>query len=69
VDPDPDKTLYGEQKSTMFMNCENFEDLVRLNQQEKVAVKYTTMLRESVSVEFGVIFKKNLEIVQELLGR
>lgn len=69
-DVDPDKTLYiyGEQNS-MEMTCEKFDDLVRLNQQEKVALKYTMLLRESLLVEFGVKFKKNFEIVQHLLGK
>ena len=52
----------------MVMTCVTFNDLVRLNKQEKVAVKYTTMLRESVSMEFGKKFLNNFEIVQQLLG-
>jgi len=66
-DPDPEKTLYGEQKQIMVMTCEDFDDLVRLNQQERVAIKYTTMLRESASVKYGLKFLSNFRILNKLL--
>ena len=67
-DPDPDKLLFGEQKELMNMTCKTFEDLVRLNNQYSVGLKYTNLLRENAAVAFGNKFKKNLEIVSELLS-
>ena len=67
-DPDPDKLLFGEQKELMTMTCKTFEDSVRLNNQYSVGLKYTNLLRENAAVAFGNKFKKNLEIVSELLS-
>jgi hypothetical protein len=67
-DPDPDETLYGKQKTLMNMTCTRFSDLVRINKQLVVALKYTTMLRESLSIKFGLKFQRNFELVQVLLG-
>ena len=66
-DPDPDRLLYGESKELMNMKCETYEDLVRINQQGSVAMKYLTFLRESVSIVFGAKFKKNFELIGNLL--
>ncbi len=64
---DSDKLLYGENKELMNMKCENFEDLIRINQQISVAAKYLTLLRESASYAFGLKFKKNFERVGQFL--
>jgi hypothetical protein len=52
----------------MDMTCQSFSDLVRINQQVVVAKKYTSMLRESISIQFGQKFKHNFEVLQVLLG-
>ena len=64
---DPDKLLYGENKALMDMNCEGFEDLVRINAQSSVCMRYLTLLRESASLKFGMKFKNNFQIIQNLL--
>jgi hypothetical protein len=61
-------TLYGDEKSTMSMTCQNFGDLVRLNKQAQVGLKYATMLRKALAAEFAKKFLNNLEVVQHLLG-
>ena len=64
---DPDKLLYIDNRDIMNMECENYEDLIRINQQFNVAIKYLSLLRESASYVFGMKFKKNFEIVGNLL--
>lgn len=64
---DPDKLLYGENKEIMNMKCEDFEDLVRINQQISVCMRYMTLLRELASLKFGKKFKKNFVLVQNIL--
>ena len=66
-DADPDKLLYGDHKELMNMKCENFEDLVRINKQISVTMKYLSLLRESASYAFGMKFKKNFEKVGNFL--
>ena len=64
---DPDKFLYPENRDLMSMKCENYEDLIRINQQINIAMKYLSLLRESASYIFGMKFKKNYEIIRNLL--
>ena len=64
---DPEKIMYGINHDLMNMKCENFEDLKRLNQQKIVAKKYITLLRESAAIEYGLKFKQNFSIVNNLL--
>ena len=64
---DPDKLLYGENKELMNMKCENYDDLVRINQQICVAIRYLTLLRKNVSLGFGLKFKKNFGLIGNLL--
>jgi hypothetical protein len=66
--PDPDETLYGKHGALMTMTCKRFSDLVRINKQLAVALKYTSMLRESLSIKFGLKFQRNFELLQVLLG-
>jgi hypothetical protein len=67
-DPDPEETMYGKKKDLMNMTCQNFADLVRINQQVVIAKKYTTMLVEPYASSYGQKFKQNFELVQVLLG-
>jgi len=48
-------------------DCQNYKDLIEWNKQEDMAVKYITMLKESVAEKFGLKFKRNFELIQELL--
>jgi hypothetical protein len=65
---DPDRTLYGTEEKLFLPNkCDSYEDLIRYNSQSKIAIKYLTMLRESVSLKFGLKFKDNFVRVQSLL--
>jgi hypothetical protein len=66
--PDPDETLYGKHGALMDMTCEGFSDLVRINKQLAVALKYTSMLRKSLAIKFGLKFQRNFELLQVLLG-
>ena len=67
IDVDPAKTLYGTNHDLMNSKCEDFDDLIRWNKQEIVCKQYLTLLRESISMKFGLIFRKNFGIVQNLL--
>ena len=67
-DPDPEETMYGKHKDLMNMKCQDFSDLVRINQQAIVAKKYTSMLIEPFAITYGQKFKQNFELVQVLLG-
>jgi hypothetical protein len=67
-DPDPEETMYGNKKDLMNMKCQDFSDLVRINQQAIVAKKYTSMLLEPFALSYGQKFKQNFELVQVLLG-
>lgn len=67
VDPDEDKILYGDNNELMSMKCENLEDLIRINQQFPIAMKYLVLLREKASISFGLKFKENFLKIQHLL--
>jgi hypothetical protein len=66
--PDPDGTLKCIDDVVRSMACTDFKDLIRLNKQAEVGVKYVTTLRKAVAIDIGRKFLKNLEIVQHLLG-
>jgi hypothetical protein len=66
--PDPEKIFTDSNKILMDMTCTQFSDLVRINAQVVVFLKYTSMLRESISFQFGLKFLRNFELVQVLLG-
>ena len=65
--PDPDELLYGKDKDFMDCSCVKFVDLVRINGHIEVAKKYTSMLRESLSIKFGRKFLHNFQAVNRLL--
>ena len=66
---DPDELLFGKNRSLMDLKCEDFTDLIRFNKQYSVVVNYLTLLREQVSLKFGLKFKRNFEIVHNLLNK
>jgi hypothetical protein len=68
VDPDSDEIMYGKNREIMSMTCQKFSDLVRINEQFVVAKRYTSMLLEPLAIKFGLIFKRNFELIHVLLG-
>ena len=46
---DPDRLLYGDNRDLMDMTCDAFDDIVRINNQISVCMRYLSLLRESAA--------------------